>query len=253
MVDNQLNVYKKEKRRENRTKVREALFIREYVFYKYFNVHEEAAQMYNHLNKLYPNKPDLRRCKQFKEWSQHVVGKNSKPRMYPLRSYQNIPVSTCVDPNASFVVRSESPQPERPSVIDGKTMELRIPLLRPPDKTQKPPATETLETDKIQKPPATETLETDKIQKPPATETLETLTEEVVQEGSIDSIQPSLYEEISPEIIDKIIAELRGDSGLKDIVTAVEEEIELEEIGMDIDIDVEIDDRLETELENICW
>ena len=56
MGDRQLNLYKKEKRRANRSKVREALFISEYVFYKYFNAYQEAAEMYNKLNQIYPKK-----------------------------------------------------------------------------------------------------------------------------------------------------------------------------------------------------
>ena len=84
------------------------------------------------------------------------------------------------------------------------------------------------------------------------TETLETLTEEVIQEYTVDAVEPSLYEEISPEIVDKIIEDLRQDPGLRDIMTAVEEQLELEEVGMEIDIP-DIDDRLEDELENILW
>ena len=104
-----------------------------------------------------------------------------------------------------------------------KTMELRIPLLNIENKTP-------------------ENI---------STQNLQTLTEEVLEEGTIDTVEPSLYEEISPEVIDRIIAELRGDPGLKDIMTNLEEEIEQEQIGMEVD--VEVDDRLETEMENLLW
>ena len=187
--------------------------------------------------------------------AQGQVERRQKPRSYVFQSHQNIPIANCVDPNASFVVvtehsespqtemtghtespepesaqtemtgHTESPEPERPPVKNGKMMELKIPLISLPTKTQEVPSI--------------------------ITETLETLTEEVIQEYTVDTIEPSLYEEISPEIVDKIISELRGDPGLKDVMTAVEEQIELEEVGMDIDI--EIDDRLEAELENILW
>ena len=247
MGDRQLNLYKKEKRRANRSKVREALFISEYVFYKYFNAYQEAAEMYNKLNQIYPKKPDLRRTDQFRVWTHAFTDhpgaragrKETKPRSYVFQSHQNIPIANCVDPNASFVVvtehsespqtemtgHTESPEPESAPVKNGKMMELKIPLISLPTKTQEVPSI--------------------------ITETLETLTEEVIQEYTVDTIEPSLYEEISPEIVDKIISELRGDPGLKDVMTAVEEQIELEEVGMDIDI--EIDDRLEAELENILW
>ena len=83
-----------------------------------------------------------------------------------------------------------------------------------------------------------------------STQTLQTVTDEVLQEGDI---QPSLFEEVSPEVVEKIIAELRGDPGLKDIMTELEEQIELEEmdIGIDIGIDIDIEDRLEDELKSI--
>ena len=225
MVDRQLNMYKKQKRRENRAKVREALFVRDYIFHKHFNIYEEAAQMYNKLNTLYPNKPDLRRTAQFKHWIYTMTNQTPKPSTYMPRNFQSIPISNDGESNVNSVQthQPESPEPGRQTNSIEKTMELRIPLIHLPDKTPKNISTETLQT----------------------------LTEEVVEEGTIDTIHPSLYEEISPEVIDNIIAELRGDPGLKDIMTSLEEEIQLEQVGMEVD--VEIDDRLETELENLLW
>ena len=225
MGDRQLNIYKKEKRRENRTKVREALFVRDYVFHKHFSIYEEAAQMYNELNTLYPNKPDLRRTGEFKHWVYATTKQAPKSRKYIKRNFVNIPISNGGESNVNVVQthQPESPQPpSRPKIIE-KTMELRIPLLNIENKTP-------------------ENI---------STQNLQTLTEEVLEEGTIDTVEPSLYEEISPEVIDRIIAELRGDPGLKDIMTNLEEEIEQEQIGMEVD--VEVDDRLETEMENLLW
>ena len=118
MNDRQLALYKKEKRRENRSKAREALFISEYVFYKHFNVYQEAAEMYNELNQIYPQKPDLRRTEQFRTWTHVVTGqanartdrKQAKRRPYVFPRHLNIPIAKYVDPNASFVVVTEHPE-----------------------------------------------------------------------------------------------------------------------------------------------
>ena len=77
------------------------------------------------------------------------------------------------------------------------------------------------------------------------TETLQIVTEEILEE---DTIQPSLYEELAPELIEKIINEIRLEPDLQDILTSVEQQLEFEQLGMDIDIDIE-DNALEIELD----
>ena len=312
MDESQLALYKKQQRRQNRSKARQAVFVSDYVFYKHFDIYQEAAQLYNQINRIYPRKPDLRRTEEFRVWRNNVTGQpiirmrrkptvNRQPYVFPV--HPDIPVAEYVDPNVSFVVmgqpespqpespqpespqpespqpespqpespqpespqpestQSESPlpespqpestqpestqpesphpeslQPESPVQLKGKVMELRIPLMNPPAETH-PLVTH-------------EVLQKDNLEPKIYTETLETVTEEVLQE---DTIEPSLYEEISPEIIEKIINDLREDPGLKDIITSVEEQLELEKVGMDIDISDE-DDRLEAELENmLLW
>ena len=77
------------------------------------------------------------------------------------------------------------------------------------------------------------------------TETLQIVTEEILEE---DTIQPSIYEELAPELIEKIISELRLEPDLKDIFTDIEHQFEFEQLGMDIDIDIE-DNALENEID----
>ena len=77
-------------------------------------------------------------------------------------------------------------------------------------------------------------------------ETLETITEETVQEGTV--LEPSLHEELPPEVFDKIIRELQTEPGLQDLMASIEQQLEFEQLGMDIDIPE--DDLLENELEN---
>ena len=75
--------------------------------------------------------------------------------------------------------------------------------------------------------------------------------DETIQE-STDILQPSLLDEIAAEVIEKIIAELRQEPELMDIVADVEQQIELEQVGLEIDIP-ELADPLQDELENILW
>ena len=259
MAEKDLSSYKKQNRRELRSKTRESIFVRHYVETKYFHIYEEVAEQYNILNERYPCKPDLTRTDEFRLWKNNVARERSVPvsrisrqkwRKYVHTPHRNIPLSQCVDPTASIIVlpdagnensvpESSPPASESPRIECEKTMQLRIPLLTPPQRDPKPLQTpvETIET-------PVESVET-------PNETLETMTEEVIQEAS-DILYPSLIDEISPEIIDKIIAELRGDSELKDVMAGIEQQIEEEEVGLDIDIP-DPSDPLQDELENILW
>ena len=113
-------------------------------------------------------------------------------------------------------------------------LQLRIPLI--PCKPKTLPVIIEEDTSKHEEHPPIEPTVT--------TETLQIVTEEILEE---DTIQPSLHEELAPELIEKIIEELRTEPDLKDIFTYVEQQIEFEQLGMDIDIPE--DNALEIELE----
>ena len=104
--------------------------------------------------------------------------------------------------------------------------QLKIQLM---DSTQKEKPTSTAVTvqlmDSIQKEKPTSTAEA-----------LETLMEETIAEGNI---QPSLLEEISADLIDEIIEELRQYPELENIY---------EELDIGMDVEISDDDRLEKEL-----
>ena len=268
MAENNLSstsLYKKQKRRETRSRVRESLFIHQYVETKYFAIYQEAVELYNNLNQKYPCKPDLRRTDEFRCWKNDIARQHAAPvstilrqkrRKYNHSPHRNIPMSQCVDTTASLVVLNdagnqnplpESPRPETQSSpplpeslpaepVHQKIMKLRIPLMSQPPK--KPKALQT----QVETP-------AEPVQTP--VESNETVIDEVIQQSS-DILYPSLTEEISPEIMDKIITELREDPELKDIVVGIEQQIEVEEIGLEIDIP-ELDDPLQDELENIFW
>ena len=238
------NAYKSEKRRESRSQTRESIFISEYVQNKYVRIFEEAAEAYNKLNNIYPRKPDLRRTDEFRLWKISVSSNatvpsriaRQKPRQYRHITHRNIPLQQRVDPTASLSVppdvpesppaesESSPPPAKRPRAEPEKTMVLRIPLLTPSQGEPEAP------------------VET------PA-ESSESVMEEVIQESS-ENLYPSLLDELSPEIIEKIIAELREEPAIKDVMT--EEQIEVEEVGLEIDIP-DLYDPLEDELANICW
>ena len=114
-----------------------------------------------------------------------------------------------------------NPEPQRlhasnTKLPHGDNMQLRIPLLKAPAK--RPSVT---------------------------TETLQIITEEVLQEEN--TVQP--LEEIDPEVFQKIINELRADPDLQNIFTDIEQQVEFQELGMDLDIP-EDSNMLERELEN---
>ena len=289
MAESELALYKKEKRRENRSKVRQALFVSDYVFYKHFDLYQEAAQLYNQINHLYPRKPDLRRMVEFRAWRNGVTGQPSigidrrptiNQQTYVFPPHADIPVAEVIDPSDSFTVavqpesqrpaespqserpQSESPQPESQRSAESPQSE------RPQSESPQPESQRPAESPQPERPQSESPVrpikgnkvmelkiqlisspKKDNLQPAIYTETLQTVTEEIIQEGDLE---PSLHEEISPEIIEKIMDELRQDPGLKDIITSVEEQIELEEVGMDIDFPDD-EDRLEAELENMIF
>ena len=264
------------------------MFVSEYVENKYVHIYEEAAELYNNLNEIYPRKPDLRRTDEFRLWKINIARDRSIPfirmprqkrRQFVHTTHRNIPLPQRVDPTVSLIVLpdvgnensvSESPRPEtesspprsespRTEPIREKVMQLRIPLLTPSQRDPKPLQTpiETIETpvesvQTIETPvESVQTIETPVESVETPDETVETVTEEVIQEAS-DILHPSLMDELAPEIIDKIIAELREDPELMDVVAGIEQQIEVEEAGLDIDLP-DLCDPLEDELENILW
>ena len=238
---NQEKPLEKVKRREKISEARQALLINEYVYTKYSNIYQEAALYYNELNNMYPTRPDLRKCDEFRAWKMAANGAPIRIRKYNKVCYTNIPVE--IQPDEIPVQPVEMPvQPVEMPVqpveipvqpaerIPKKVMELKIPLLDPAVITE----TLSIQTEEI-------------IQE----NTLEVAAEGIIQEET-PTLHPSLTEEIPQEIVDKIMNELREDPELKTIMSDIEEELELEQIGMELDISD--DDRLEIELENLmCW
>ena len=277
--------HKNQLRRENRVQVRQALLISEYVQYKYPEVYEEAANFYNQVNAYYPLKHDLRRTDHFKALKLGIPFHPKKvTRNYVKQVYQPIPVTDvnnftpiCQpipegDIEQTETVHSEGDAEQTETVHSEGDAEQTETVHSEGDAEQ----TETVHSEGDAE--QTETVHPEKqhqfhqqkimqlripLLKPSViTQTVQVVTDEVLEENPLQvacdeivpestPLYPSLHEEIPEEIIEKIINELRQDPELHNIMTEIEQVIELEQLDMDIDIPD--DDRLENELENLLW
>ena len=291
---------RKVQRRENRSKVRQALLISEYVHYKHFAVYKEAANFYNEVNSYHPLKYDLRKTDEFKALKMGITGhpikvtrkkqchepipvtvgssftliceqaaspeqrsecdeqsvspeRSTRPEQRSECDEQSVSPERPTSPEQRSECDEQSVSPERPTSPEQrsecdeqsvsperptspeqrsdqgkqKVMQLRIPLLEPAVITQ----TLQIVTDEVLK------------EKP-----LQVAAEEVALEPT--TLYPSLHEEIPNEILERIINELREDPELQTIMTGIEQDLEFEQIGMDLDIP---EDRLENELNWELW
>ena len=261
MAEYTTNAYKNEKRRQSKSLSREGMFISDYVHTKYYAIYQEAAELYNTINRTHPRKPDLRRTIEYRQWKNNMAANLNHPvipiprqknREYVHVTHRDIPIPLAVHPNSTLTVlptiessredRQTPPQPPEsqtspqppespPTIIQTppKIMQLKIPLI-PSSNISKA----------IQDP--------QKIVEVAYTETL-------LDEGNpTEMLSPSVLDEVPQEIIDKIVADLRQEPGLNDIMTDIENQMHVEEeiLGLNIDIP-DLVDPLEEELQNIFW
>ena len=281
MAAHTTNEYKNEKRRHGRSLIREGMFISDFVNTKYKCIYQEASALYNEINQINPRKPDLRRTKEYRQWKNNIASAHNLPltpiprekkRKLVHMTHRNIPISTtshstiiCVDiptvenpatdnqippesppaeiplPACQTPQQSGSPRPESPlsddqtssenptldKRISGMTMQLNIPLIQCPTISKT-----------IQDP--------EEIQ---GSAYIETILSEGNQSEMLD---PSLLDEVSPEVLEKIIKDLQQDPNLKNIMTDIENQTNIEEelVGLNIDIP-DLYDPLEEELQSI--
>ena len=317
-------VQRKIQRRENRTKVRQALLVNEYVYYKYFTVYQEAAQFYNEINSKYPVKYDLRRTDEFKAWKMSITGQPVRiTSKLPKPYHTSIPVTNGINSGSSFTVicdgdleqceQSISPeqcehptsseqceQSTSPEQCEQSTTPEQCEQSISPEQCEQPTSSEQCEQstspeqceqsttpeqceqstsseqcEQAANPeqpvsPSVKQAEGEKVMQlripllepSVVTQTLQIVTEETLQENSLQvaaeevvqettTLYPSLHEEIPSEVIDRIIRELREDPELRNIMTDLEQDLEFEQIGMDVDIPEDV--RLENELNWEIW
>ena len=231
------------------------MFISEYVQIKYKDIYREAAILYNEINKKHPQKPDLRKTVEFRQWKNNMAVANGEsttpiPRQkeytYIRTKHRDI-ILDATTPEMSIAAEtpSESPVPTPPEEnhqIDGRvagmTMCLNIPLIRMSTPHNSILASEEMVIE-----------EGDQALDPSTPEQISP----VIEEGG-QTLDPSILEQISPETMEKLIQELQLDPNLKDIMddvqNTIQQEINTEEelIGLTIDLP-ELDDLLEEELE----
>ena len=184
--------------------------------------------LYNELNGLYPKKPDLRRCYEFKRWKNNIAvnqGQESatirpeKPYIYTRVEYNNIVLNPV-----------NKPPPE-------KVMELNIELMTPPPRGNNVHGTVIEESSH----PATPE------EHPSGPITPEESPEEPLEQ----SVEPfNLLDEIDPGIITKIVNDLRLDPQLSVLMDDVESQIQEQTVGLEVDIP-ELD--LITDQDDIFW
>ena len=255
--------------------IRRGTFVADYVETKYNNIYAEAIQLYDLLDHIHPQKPDLKKAAEYRAWKSNVkkdllkraeeynVWKSNNLQQAPqpvpsspepaeqsqdVYSDSSQAVSSSPEPaEQSQDVYSDSSQPVPSSPEPAEqsqdvysdpsqpvpsspepaeqtqngyndNLQLRIPLINPTTIQQNPTVT---------------------------TETLQIITEETLDSNVFE---PSLVNQISNDTIDQIIQELRAETELQDIVKIIEEQIEFEELGMDLEIFEQ--DLLEKELQD---
>ena len=270
MAEYNTNAYKNEKRRISKSLTREGMFISDYVHTKYYAIYQEAAELYNTINRTHPRKPDLRRTIEYRQWKNHMAANLNNPvtpiprqknREYVHVTHRDIPIPLAVHPNSILTVlptiessredRQTPPQPPESQTLPQppESQTLPQPPESPPTIIQTPPKIMQL------KIPLIPSHNISKAIQDPQKIVEVAYTETVLDEGNqTEKLSPSILDEVPQEIIDKIVADLRQDPGLKDIMTGIENQMNVEEeiLGLNIDIP-DLVDPLEEELQNIFW
>ena len=230
MATEQSNLYKKRIRQANNSKKRQALFIAEYVEVKYSQVYQEAAELYNKINAMYPEKHDLRKSVEFKNWKLVEAG---KPEIQP-----HVPR----DPTLRYIYEGIT-IPQKGTVeeivagVPKKAFQLRIPLINPKDINQLGQQASDIDHD------------TDHDIDHDVDEVLDEGDQTAAVRYEVDDIQPSVCEDVCDETMGEIIKQLREDQDLRTIMDDIDAEFDLD--GLDIGMEIEVEDRLEKELQQI--
>ena len=273
--------YKNTKKLEYKIAVRQGIFITDYVKTKYDQIYKEAADLYNCINDKYPCKPNLMKTTEFRTWKNKIATeKNQSTTSVPRQrdrylkptEYPNI---TSAEDNTNN--NNTSPRPIN-LLTRNRQLVLEIPLMNRYS-TNITPTNEddTIETQTVEEgdqPPTNEddTAETQTVEEgdqPPTNEddTAETQTVEEgdqqqkegeqqvarsQQDGGLDeNLDTSIFDTVPDHVVDKIIADLRSDPSLKQIMDDIENQDVHEQI-MDIDFPSP-QDPLQQEMDNLIW
>ena len=186
---------RKQLRKQHQADIRQQAIITDYLRYKHTHIYSEAVAFYERLNKKHPTKRDLRKTDEYKYWK---------------------------------IFNTEGGQEQTSKPIYTDNLQLKIPLFQH----------KSSDTDQILQAPVDEIRQTVTEQAPKdGIQICQTATEQtpkediqIVEEG----IQPYIFEDLSPEIMEKLIEDLQAEPALTDLFTAIDQ-IEFEQLGMNID------------------
>ena len=271
MAVSQTNAYKNRRRNERKGIIRQSLFVSEYIQCKYPDIYKEVGLVYNKWNTLHPRKPDLRKCREFREWKNSIaVQYGQQTSLIPReKSYKYMRTeynSMVIDPVNESPSEKPTTQKEHPQRIMCLNIELMTP---PPDSTVHQTVIEEGDRavqESIHTPdPSTprEPLE-QVVDLPIIDEIAPEMVEKIIEEIRLDPelnndpftpqepthtddpstpqepleqiINPSIMDEIAPEVIEKIIEEIRLDPELSDLMNDIESRVEEEIVGLEVDI-----------------
>ena len=269
------NRYVKNWRVGERARKRTSYFVAEYVKEKFNNVYCEALCFYDALNKLYPEKPDLRKTKEFRKWKKTVSDGNNEKLA---GTVQILTTETTLNEGhqdqiqitrftSQTVIQSNSNSEQSDEQTYGDNLVLEIPLLAHPAQTQAPPDDNpTLEipppqpqappenNPTVQAPPENNPT----VQAPPENNPTVQIPPENNPTVQIPPVQIPPVDEITDERIREIIEELRNDPDLDAIfndpqpeISEQDEGIELPSLEEEMEADIEpFDYHMEVELES---
>ena len=249
------------------------MFVSDYVNTKYKSIYEEAGVLYNKINQANPRKPDLRRTKEYRQWKNNIASAKNTPLIpIPREKKRKMVHTTHRDIPISANRQTSAEKPTQDKRI-GMTMQLNIPLMWcqtmqapkeiPGSDNDESRIDEGNQTEAVNPSAHDEVSGSDndesRIDEGNQAETVNPSAhdeesgtdyhESIIDEGNQITFNPSIFDGISSEDMEKIIKDLQQDPNLKDIMDDVECQIEEEIVGLDVDIDVY--DPLEEELQNI--
>ena len=288
MATRQINIYKKRIRQANNSRKRQALFIAEYVQMKYNDIYIEAAELYNHINELYPKKPDLTRSDEFRNWKLVQKGR-SKIKPHNSGTYSDLkwPYQGIVIQHKEIIedtnVQDKETIEEIVARVPKKTLQLTIPLIsaqhihqlnhdqdsdQATDKngqdsdqaTDKNGQDSDQATDKNgqDSDQATDENGQDSDQ---ATDKNGQDSDQATNENGqdlgdwrqasdeFDEIQPSIFDHASDKVITEIMEQLRGDPDISRLMDDIDMEYQFGDL--DIGMEIELEDPLEEEMQSI--
>ena len=286
MAVSRTNAYKVEKRQYYKTTAREGMFVADFVKTKYPEIYQEAAILYNRINQNHPNKPNIRKTVEYRMWKNEIAKANNQPTVPIPRQrnqlnkqllYPSMPIgpittgnitlqSGSSDETATENTPGPSSQKETHQLSD-RQMVLTIPLIPYPN-TPKSILETAYKESIVEEGDQQEILDPSLIDVVPAdvVEVEEGDQQEILDPSLIDAVpadvveveegdqqeilDPSLIDAVPADVVEKIIAELRQDPYLKDIMLDMEKQLTTQEelVGLEVDVP-DIHDPLEEELE----